>query len=261
MIWKFINTGFHPGAYNMDFDEQLARQFNEGDKIPILRVYGWKPAAISLGFNQNSGDFDAEKTSSSGIDIVRRPTGGRAIFHAHELTYSVVIESTTEGPRTIYEFINRALLLGLRNLGITAQLSGTGEDFRKHYQSKTSIPCFSSSAKSEIQYQGRKLVGSAQRRFDRVILQHGSFLLGPQHRKIADFITDPSKSIHELLEDALTSRTTEAETILGRPVPFDEAVVAIRKGFEEKLGIVFEEVHGRDVDKLFPVRSIEYAEK
>jgi len=241
MTWKFLNTGFHSGSFNMEFDEALAHQFNNCSAIPILRVYGWSPPAISLGFNQNIQDFDSSKLTQAGIDIVRRPTGGRAILHAHELTYSVVIRIGEIGPRTIYHFINEGLLRGLEFMGIEAQLSEKSADFRKLYQDKTSIPCFSSSAKSEIQFDGRKLVGSAQRRYGTMILQHGSLLLGPQHRKITDFLAPHVEDSREILEGDLNARTTDAETILGKTVSFEEAADCVKQGFEKQYNIIFED--------------------
>jgi len=240
MIWKFLNTGFQSGSFNMQVDEHLARNFEFNVSPPILRVYGWNPSTISLGHNQNIEDFDSDKIARAGFEIVRRPTGGKAIFHAHELTYSIVMELGDRGPRAVYDDINRGLLEGLEILGIGAQLAAQDEEFRKHYQSRTSIPCFSSTAKNEIQFNGRKLIGSAQRRFGKVILQHGSFLLGPQHRRLVEFLSPQAEGTRKLLEDSFLNKTTEAETILGRTITFDEAVSAVRKGFEEKFNIVFE---------------------
>lgn len=241
MIWKYINSGFRTGAFNMMFDEQLARQFDQRERQPILRIYGWSPPTISIGFNQNIKVFDISKLSTQGIDIVRRPTGGRAIFHAHELTYSIVMATDDQSPRAIYRYINRGLLRGLQLLGIHAELSSRDTDFRKHYQDESSIPCFSSSAKNEIQFEGKKLVGSAQRRFGNVILQHGSFLLGTEHRKIVDFLADHVNDLRGIIEGTISSRTIEAETILGRPITLDEAAAAIKCGFENEYQIEFEE--------------------
>ncbi len=91
MEWHFINTGFHAGEFNMRFDMELAKKLQLGGILPTLRVYGWKPWAVSLGYNQKKDDVHPDKCSEFGFDIVRRPTGGRAILHANELTYSVVM--------------------------------------------------------------------------------------------------------------------------------------------------------------------------
>ncbi len=231
MTWKFLNTGRHPGKYNMEFDEALARGAAD---LPVMRVYGWSPPAISLGFNQALGDFDIPALGRSGIDIVRRPTGGKAIFHDHELTYSVAI-SAGAGPRAIYRLIHEGLLRGLMRLGISAELSECDAPFRELRREPASIPCFSFSARSEIQYRGRKLVGSAQRRYGPVVLQHGSILLGPQHRRIGEFLSPALRSSRESIERRLESRTADAEEILGRGISYDEAAESILGGFEEFL--------------------------
>jgi lipoate-protein ligase A len=240
MNWVFINTGHRPGAYNMALDEGLARAVQEGSGRPVLRVYGWNPPAISVGFNQPVEDFDPGLLSRAGIDLVRRPTGGRAILHINELTYSVATQCGEDGPRALYRFLNEGILQGLRSLGIRAELATRDDDFRTLYRDPASIPCFSTSARCEIVSGGRKLVGSAQRRFGRAILQHGSLLLGPEHRSIVDFLAARVREARPALTDALTARTVDAGTLLGRTVSFEEAASAVKKGFEEACGITFE---------------------
>ena len=92
MNWRFENTGTSSGVFNMEYDEALARTLMDGSGNPTIRVYGWQPYAISLGWNQSLDEIDVERTKSEGVDVVRRPTGGRAILHANELTYSVVMQ-------------------------------------------------------------------------------------------------------------------------------------------------------------------------
>jgi len=239
MIWDLLNTGFRNGSFNMEFDEKTARSVGRDPAHPILRFYGWKPHAISIGYNQSMNDFDIEKVSSSGIDIVRRPTGGRAILHSDELTYSVVMMLDDYGPRELYRYINEGLLHGLKLLGADAELTEQGADFKEFYKSPSAIPCFSSSAKCEIQYRGKKLVGSAQRRFGRAILQHGSILLGPDHRKIVDFLAPHLHQARNTLDGEMATRTIDLGEILGRRVSFDEAAEVLARGFSERHGIVF----------------------
>jgi len=217
----------------MERDEQLAHALQRKEIDHTLRVYGWKPAAISIGMNQNIEEFDLERVIAEHLDIVRRPTGGRAILHSQELTYSVVMRAAEIGPREIYRIISNALIRGLRKLGIEAELSGEDAFPDKRMRAPESIPCFSGSAKYEIQYHGKKLVGSAQRRYGDVVLQHGSLLLGDDHLRILDFIKPDSGNID------LVSRTIDAGTILGRAVSFEETAQALRRGFEESLSITF----------------------
>jgi|ERR1041385_2744735 lipoate-protein ligase A len=239
MKWQFLNTGFHSGIFNMDFDEALALRLKRGTCPPVLRVYGWEPHTISIGFNQNIEDFDIAALQRRGIGIVRRPTGGRAILHAHELTYSVVINSAQQSPKEFYRRINEGLLQSLRRLDISADLTENDDNFRNLYREPSSLPCFASSAKNEIQFEGKKLVGSAQRRYGNVILQHGSILLGPQHRQIVDFIASYVENSRNVIEETLLHHTSDAESILGRYVSFEETADCIKKGFEEALDITF----------------------
>jgi lipoate-protein ligase A len=239
MIWNLINTGFHNGSYNMEFDEAAAYRCTQSLDYPTLRFYGWKPPAISIGYNQSMDDFDTGQISTAGIDIVRRPTGGRAILHSDELTYSVVMRLDNRGPRALYKFINEGLVRGLKYLGVEAELTGKGTDFQEFYRSPSSIPCFSSSAKCEIQYRGKKLVGSAQRRYGQAILQHGSILLGSSHRKIVDFLAPHLHQVRDTLEEEISARTIDLEEILGKRIAFSEAADALARGFADEHGIRF----------------------
>jgi len=241
MNWIFMNTGYHSGRFNMEFDEALAFQLKNNIGRETLRVYGWNPYCISLGFNQHPDDFDNSKLIHDGIDIVRRPTGGRAILHAHELTYSIVARLRDLTPRAMYRFINEGLLAALHALGVDAQFTETDADFRTLYHDPASVPCFSSSAKSEIQFNGKKLVGSAQRRYGTIILQHGSILLGPQHRKLADYLASHIGNAGTTIEEQLLHHTTDLETILDRHVSFTEVSDAIKIGFEQQCGIIFDD--------------------
>ncbi|HEV8537629.1 MAG TPA: lipoate--protein ligase family protein [Bacteroidota bacterium] len=239
MKWRFLDTGFNSGAFNMTYDISLASEFATGSSLPTLRVYGWQPHAISIGMNQRLEDFDMSKLAAAGIDIVRRPTGGRAILHADELTYSVAMNAGGRSLRELYRFINEGVACGLRLLGIDVQLSGQSHDFRTHYRDLSAIPCFTSSAKDEIHYQQRKLVGSAQRRFGNTILQHGSLLLGSRHRHLIEFLSGSINGSRAVILENLDSSSVDAQTILGRVVSYDEAADAVRRGFENACGIEF----------------------
>ena len=250
--WQFLNSGFHPGQYNMHVDELLAERLAAHEGSPTLRVYGWKPYAISLGYNQRDNDFDEERCTTHGIDIVRRPTGGRAILHAEELTYSVTIFSRGENINDAYREISRALISGLHLLGADVQYAMASPNLPQFYRSRTSIPCFASSTRYEIQYRGKKLVGSAQRRFaasggDEVVLQHGSILLGPVHRRLSEFVRAESEEIRAALRESLETKTTELDSVLGRNVSFDEVALALRKGFERTWNILFTEITAEEL--------------
>jgi len=228
----------------MDVDQLLAMRMAEQGGAPTLRIYGWDPHAISIGYNQRRHDLDEAKCLAQGIDIVRRPTGGRAILHADELTYSVVMHAEGKSISQIYCDISKALVRGLRSLGADVGYSAAQPDFPLLYRNQNSIPCFASSARYEIQYRGKKLVGSAQRRYttpsgDDVVLQHGSILLGPAHKELSELVQVGSEELSTSIRRGLEMKTIELSFILGRDIAFDEVAVAVKGGFENEWNIVF----------------------
>lgn len=245
MDWHFERSGEHPGAFNMERDLWLATALLEGRGSPTLRVYGWNPPAISFGWNQSMDEIDAERASQSGIDVVRRPTGGRAILHSDEVTYSVVMRSGGKNILPVYDEISRALVCGLSKLGLPVSIEKSQPHFPSVYRGSFGAACFASSARYEIKINGKKLVGSAQRRFtsadgEEVVLQHGSVLLGRDHRRIVEFLKLSPKE-KQALADELRDTTTDCASELGMPVSFESVADALREGFEESCGIAFEE--------------------
>ncbi len=207
--------GVHDGVWNMARDTELLQTHQPGDD-PLLRIYLWDPPCVTIGFNQDTGAFSAEAVRAAGYDLVRRPTGGRAILHAQELTYAVV--GTSPGPlfghslHDAYMTINRALLAFLSQLGIAADVSaGESRDAAR------GLVCFHSAGRHEIRVAGRKIIGSAQRRMRGVFLQHGSILTGDGHRRLVRFLDlDPEARRQELAH--LEAGTTDLGELLGRPL-------------------------------------------
>ncbi len=229
----------------MRLDEMLAQRLLRGSGTPVVRLFRWTPWAVSLGYNQNPADIDAARCSRDGIDIVRRPTGGRAILHAEELTYSVVMPAGRAGVLSVYNEISRALVHGLSLFGIDVSLQKAQPDFPRMYRQVSSIPCFTSSARYEIEHGGRKLVGSAQRRFSdgehSVVLQHGSILLGPAHRRLVDYLAVGSEEALAGIRMEMEEKTTDLSEIRGAPVDPAELTRALRRGFEEAWSVTLEE--------------------
>jgi lipoate-protein ligase A len=224
----FSNTGFHDAHFNMSYDVFLVHQLTHKNIIPTLRLYGWKPYAISLGYNQSDDFLDKEKCISENVEVVRRPTGGRAVYHSEELTYSIVMFANEKNISTIHNEISQALVRGLKLLGVNATLSQTSPSSEKIYFSEHSSACFSSVSRSEVHVNGKKIIGSAQRRFGDVVLQHGSIMLGGEHRTLPKFYRKQNES-HFL---HLNETTTEVETELRRKVSYEEISSAIQRGFE-----------------------------
>ncbi len=190
------------GASNMGLDEALmlrAGRVNEA----VLRIYGWSRPTLSLGRNQTARDrYDIEGARARGIDFVRRPTGGRAVLHHHEVTYSVTAPVSLLGSlRESYRAINRLLIHGLRRLGVDAREA----DPHGAAPRPGILPCFVLPAKGEIVAGGRKLVGSAQVRDGGALLQHGSILVDDDQALASSLLLAPAAAppsaatLHELL--------------------------------------------------------------
>jgi lipoyl(octanoyl) transferase len=239
MIWNYLDTGSKPGRFNMVLDETIAEKVAAGKSPSVLRFFQWQPYCISLGKYQKIEEINTEKCLAEGVDVVYRPTGGRAILHAEELTYSVIFKDDIAGNiEETYHQISHALVKGLQVLEIPAEMTPVQADFRTLYKQPSSAACFSSSAKYEIQVNGKKLVGSAQRRFAGAVLQHGSILIGSYHRRLTEFLRlneDEKKQMVKILEE----KTIEIERF--RAITADELKFELKKAFEEKFGIEFKE--------------------
>jgi len=240
-MWRFADTGFNNGKFNMDYDLNLVQNFSG---TPVFRVYRWEPFCISLGANQDFNSINYQKASADSIDIVKRPTGGRAILHAKELTYSVVFPITEEySPKKIYREINLALKNGLVNYNSTLDkidLENTQPHFPSFYKNEKSNLCFAVSAMNELNFDGKKIVGSAQRKMGDVILQHGSILCGSFHKNIISYLNLSPDKIDEI-KNEIEHTTTELETILNEKINYESIAHSIKKGFEDHFNIEFEE--------------------
>jgi len=225
----------------MDFDLELVSNFVPDS--PVLRVYRWKPYCISLGANQEYKSVNIKKSELEGIDIVKRPTGGRAILHAEELTYSVVYPLTdSASPKQIYREINLALKEGLKcydSLFDNIELEHTQPHFPSFYKDEMSTPCFAVSALNELNFQGKKIAGSAQRKIGNVILQHGSILCGDFHKNIVDYLELPLEKLEEIKIE-MDHTTIELETVLGEKINYQRLSHSIKEGFENHFNVKLE---------------------
>ncbi len=209
--WRLIVTPPASGAENMALDEALMERAG-GTGEWVLRVYSWSSPTISLGRNQTAlGRYDLDAIRARGIAVVRRPTGGRAILHDREITYSVTAPVSSAGDlQASYRRINTLLLHGLQQLGVGATVSAG--DGRRMSQPGMS-PCFHEPAPGELTLAGRKLAGSAQWRADGALLQHGSILVADDQTALAALALGSDQSIPApaTLADALGRAPTVAE--------------------------------------------------
>jgi lipoate-protein ligase A len=233
MRWRLAITGAHDGAYNMAFDEWLLEQLLRGRSGPVLRLYRFLRPTITMGYAQDyEREIDVGRCAEVGISVVRRPTGGRAVFHADDLTYSVVARRDDPwaggSTQATYRAIAGAVGRGLAHLGVETELARAGHSLRG-----SSRLCFASSARYELLAAGKKIVGSAQLRRGGGVLQQGSLSLAGDGTEGVRFVA--VRSTPGALED-LRDRVTTVGQVLGRRVRFDEATEALTQGFEEALG-------------------------
>ena len=248
MNWHFIDSGFNTGSYNMDFDVNLTKNYLPGDVY--FRLYRWKPFCISLGSNQNFNEIKLDKAASDNIDIVKRPTGGRAILHAEELTYSVVMPIDTNfTPKVIYHEINLAIYKSLKIYDerlTEIELEKKQPDFSSLYKNQTNSICFAVSAKNEINFNGQKLVGSAQRKMGNVVLQHGSILCDDYHKKIVDYLNFEDDKLREV-KAKLDSNTIDLKSILKEQIDYDRLLSSLYVGFENYFNIKLSRVEPEQI--------------
>lgn len=199
----------------MDFDLESVNNCNVNTST--LRFYGWSPYCISIGANQSFKDINLDLTLKDNIDVVQRPTGGRAILHAEELTYSVILPNTKEiNGNHIYEQISLAIVAGLKKFNSKLEnvsLEKEQPNFSDLLKKSDGAICFASTAQSEIKFLGKKLVGSAQRKIGTNLLQHGSILIGSYHKNLVKYLNiDDEKK--EILNNRISQKTITLSEIL-----------------------------------------------
>ena len=232
MQWRLILDGNLPGATNMARDVAILDAVSAGVEPPTLRLYGWDPPCLTIGKHQGLDAVDLDFCRAEGIGVVRRPTGGRALLHHLELTYSVVAPLGTPPLPTAlqeaYRLICGALVKAVRELGIDAALTGTEVNLRLPNPTST-VPCFEAPAEGEVVVAGQKLIGSAMRAHGGCILQHGAILLDWNSRLQAGAMG--------LADDSsLRPHITTVMVELDRPVQRPEVEEAVISGFAGILG-------------------------
>ncbi len=221
------------GEFHMRRDEEHAQRLIAGETEEIqIRLYSWAPWCVSLGANQSENDIDTKRIHERGYGIVRRATGGRAVFHAEELTYSLVMRLPDEiQSYHIYRWSHEWLRAALEDCGAKEIVFQKSQpDFAKRYRTEgDSISCFTSAARSEIMWHDRKVVGSAQRLYGRVLLQHGSILLGPAHEELADLVCLDSAEKRESLRRSIQQQSVSMQEICSRTVSVRECLLAVMR--------------------------------
>jgi len=228
--WRFIVDSAQSAAQNMAIDEAISIAFSGGKAPETLRFYTWEKPSFSIGAFQTLEDDWIASLEAQKIDIVRRMTGGRGLLHEHELTYSLIASHKNPlflgGIKGTFQGIGRGLLAGLKEIGLEAALHAPPR--KTPLEAKNTL-CFDAVSWYEITAQGKKLIGSAQRRWKKHFLQHGSFII-----KQGEWV----KNQAEVFSSKLISENqiTLAELMVSPP-DHETLIHAIKTGFEKALGI------------------------
>ncbi|MBI5190255.1 MAG: lipoate--protein ligase family protein [Nitrospirae bacterium] len=242
--WRVLDTGAGGAAWNMAVDEALLLMAEKGQCVPTLRFFAWERASLSIGSFQKVDELDLARVASEGVPLVRRPTGGRAVLHGAELTYSVTCPiPSAHFPSDLmgsYKRIGACFLQGLNGLGVEAALVPVSKNpDRKPGKSYTHNPlCFSSPSWHEVLLDGRKLVGSAQRRLKGAFLQQGSLLMELDIEGIVSLMKFADDDARRAAAESLASKMTALGEV--RPgISIEALKAAIVGGFEAEMGVRF----------------------
>jgi lipoate-protein ligase A len=271
--WRLVLSPPAPGAWNMAVDEAVLEAIGRGESPPTLRLYAWEPACLSLGYTQPCGDADLARLAARGWDLVRRPTGGRAILHTDELTYAVI--GPDQEPRLAgsvlesYRRLSAALLAALHLLDLPAEAKASyaeakasyteakalyaeanaffapsqaspGDTGQKEPRRRKDPVCFEVPSNYEITAEGKKLIGSAQARRKEGVLQHGSLPLTGDLTRITQVLAFPDEAARAEAAARLLRRATTAEMALGRAPDWDAAARAFIEAFGQTLNLDFQ---------------------
>jgi len=217
----------HNASYNMALDIHLLASCEQDPHRAFIRFYTWSPAALSLGLLEPADAVDRKRAAADGIDLIRRPTGGRVVLHKRDLTYTVVVPIGRQATVTeVYLYIAECMVAGLATLGARVELargSIAGSTARRK-------PCFLSAARHEVVHSGRKLLGSAQRLGRGAVLQHGSLPIGRDYLLVVDYL-DCGADERAALRDQMLEASTCLEDIVGRTLEPDRVASRLLDAF------------------------------
>ncbi len=241
-VWRLVISGQTTGALNMAIDEALAEAVAAGASPPVLRLYGWRPPCLSLGQAQAWDVVDEERCAGLGWDVVRRPTGGRAVLHIDEVTYMVCApeeESRVKGGvLESYRRLSAGLLAALRLMGLEPERA------QSYYEDRGEAgpACFDGPSDYEITLGQRKLIGSAQMRKKGIVLQHGALPLWGDITRVAEALAFDLPGQRLALKNRLRWRATALDEALGgRQLAWEEAAAYLRQGFASALNLSWQE--------------------
>jgi len=242
--FRLLETGCNTAQVNMGIDESVLKHVSEGKSPPTIRFYSWKPPAVSIGYFQGiEEEVNLESCRKLGVDYIRRITGGGAVYHDKELTYSFIApEHTPLVPDDIlesYKVICGGLISGFGIIGVKAEFAPL----------------------NDIVTSGKKISGNAQTRRMSCVLQHGTILLDVDVERMFSLLKVPSEKMKDKLIQNVKERVTSAKLVLGREVGFCEASVAFAKGFSKSLDIRLEkgELSESELDYAYKLAAEKYS--
>lgn len=238
-VWRLLLTPPAQGSWNMAVDEAILEFSRRVEQPTTLRLYAWTPPCLSLGYGQSYTDIDLDRLTSYGWDVVRRPTGGRAILHTDELTYAVIGSQEdpllTGGVLESYQRLSNALLEALKRMEITADAVAKNVAITENMMDNP--VCFEVPSNYEITFKGKKLIGSAQARRKNTVLQHGSLPLSGDLTRIVQVLRYPNDSSRTEAAERLLSHATTVESVLGFRGDWWIASQAMISAFSSILGL------------------------
>ncbi|MEE9912167.1 MAG: lipoate--protein ligase family protein [Deltaproteobacteria bacterium] len=235
MTWRLLNYRPRSAFENMAIDEAIFRETVKKKKHPTLRFFGWYPAAVSIGYFQElENEINFNRCRQSGVDIVRRLTGGKAVYHSDEITYSLAAGKSEklfpDGIAETYAIISRCLARGLSLLGISAELAKANPGKKQTLTSR----CFSIPSGNELVVEGQKICGSAQMRTHEGFLQHGSLLMTFDSKETAALILSPHTPEPA---EKLRCSVAAVNEVIPSPISAEVLCSMLQKGFIDELGI------------------------
>ncbi|WP_435877215.1 lipoate--protein ligase family protein [Sporosarcina highlanderae] len=237
--WGILDSGFHDAAINMALDEMLLVWHSQGKIPPTIRFYGWSSPSLTVGrFQPVDGVIDFNALEKHHCQFVRRMTGGSAVLHDNELTYSIIVaEDHPKIPESIveaYYILSHGLLEGYKQLGIHADYAIPQE--KQNKKNQTAV-CFEKTAYYEMIVDGKKISGNAQTRKKGVLLQHGSIPMSIDEDMLFDLFMYPSIEQRQLKQNAFKEKVITIDQIKNRKHSYDELKQAFISGFQSGLGI------------------------
>ncbi|NQT34640.1 lipoate--protein ligase family protein [bacterium] len=233
------DLGGRPGFFNMAADDMLAGKLPDDEFHAALRFYTWDPPTVSLGCHQTIDAIDLKACTRIGWDAVYRSTGGRALLHLNDLSYSIIIPSRGDSYRLfrrLYEGVGRAIKAALNELGMDAAITKPSDKYHTDLQRLRAGLCLDSKVRGEVTVSGKKVAAAAQHVYRDCLLQHGSIMINGDPGAIA-LVSNLTESEREVMADRLRARASSLDEISGRKIDINMLAEIIKKHMSDIIGL------------------------